>query len=561
MRGTALGFNSSYGGGDVAGDYFEDFSGTSGATPHVSGLAGLILAYNPTLTPAQVRTIIENTADDLVGDPAEDVAGWDKYMGHGRINAHAALLETQTHHPFNPVDVYIRDSLSDTGAEPYTDSSLCLSPDIIFRNTAVANPQLAFADMTVDPGSNLPGFGADNYVYIRVHNKGAAAANIHARIYSAFLNTAAGPDHWQYVGQLDFYNVPAGTSAVSDALIWNVPAPAPVDHYCLIASIEGPRDPHPDPTGISSGIQYMQFIRDHNNICYRNLFEDNVLPGTAMPLNFFVGGFALQEKFDLRVVKQGLARRAKVNVKLARSMFKSPKIQLEDVVERLEKPLKNFHLFELTDTAAQAVIKGFAPGKRELAQLEFLVPRDAKPGEEYRLIVQQLFEGRVIGDFQIVGKVLNPAEIRFIAVRGTHFVHKANCKSLTDVNKHAWVPFESADAARNGGYDMALDCLNQPFAGKDVSRRLERRVLNFVNEVELAEDLNKAVAQVLGKPYFEARYGIEEATKRGHSIGLVAAANIIEARDRLVRFSKVTQIETVTSVGPDRFIDLVNAFK
>ena len=561
MRGTGLGYNNVQGGGDPAGDYFEDFGGTSGATPHVAGLAGLILAYNPTLTPAEVRAIIENTADDLVGDPTEDVAGWDKYMGHGRINAHAALVEAQTNHPFNPVDVYIRDSLSDTGAEPYTAWPLCESPDIILRKAAVPNPQLTFADMTVDPGSNLPEFGSDNYVYVRVHNKGTTAANIHARIYSAFLNTAAGPDHWQYLGQIDFYNVPAGASAVSDALMWTVPVPVPVEHYCLIASIEGPRDPHPDPTGISSGTQYMQFIRDHNNICYRNLYKDDLLAGTSLPVNFFVGGFAAQDKFDLRIVKEGLARRGKVNVKLARTMFKGPKIQLEDAVERLERPLKGFHFFELKQDAVQPIIKGFTPARRELAQLEFLVPEDAKPGEEYRLIVQQLFEGRAIGDFQIAGKVVDRTQTRFIAVRGTHLVHKTDCKCLTDANKRAWVPFESLDAARNAGYDMALDCLNQPFTGKGISRRLERRVLNFVNEVELAEDLNKAVAEVLGEGYFDARYGKEEARKRGHSIGTDVATNILEARDRVMRFSKLSQIETVKGVGPDRFIDLVNAFK
>ncbi len=60
-------------------------SGTSMATPHVSGLAALILSRNPTLTNEQVRALIESTTDDL-GDP-----GWDQYFGYGRINAARAL--------------------------------------------------------------------------------------------------------------------------------------------------------------------------------------------------------------------------------------------------------------------------------------------------------------------------------------------------------------------------------------------------------------------------------------------------------------------------------------
>ncbi|HEY65348.1 MAG TPA: S8 family serine peptidase [Caldilineae bacterium] len=59
--------------------------GTSMATPHVSGLAALLLSYNPTLTNEQVRDLIESTADDLGAE------GWDPYYGHGRINAARAL--------------------------------------------------------------------------------------------------------------------------------------------------------------------------------------------------------------------------------------------------------------------------------------------------------------------------------------------------------------------------------------------------------------------------------------------------------------------------------------
>lgn len=63
-------------------------NGTSMATPHVSGVAALILARNAMLTPAEVRTILESTATDLGS------AGWDKYYGHGRVDALAALQAT-----------------------------------------------------------------------------------------------------------------------------------------------------------------------------------------------------------------------------------------------------------------------------------------------------------------------------------------------------------------------------------------------------------------------------------------------------------------------------------
>ncbi|RME85318.1 MAG: hypothetical protein D6775_03115 [Caldilineae bacterium] len=63
-------------------------SGTSMATPHVSGLAALILSRNPTLSPAEIRTILETTATDL------GPIGRDDLFGYGRIDARAALEAT-----------------------------------------------------------------------------------------------------------------------------------------------------------------------------------------------------------------------------------------------------------------------------------------------------------------------------------------------------------------------------------------------------------------------------------------------------------------------------------
>ncbi|WP_294290332.1 S8 family serine peptidase [uncultured Chryseobacterium sp.] len=71
--------------------YNSYWGGTSQATPLVAGVASLILSKKPTLTPAQVRNILQLTAEDMKGVPAEDTAGFDKYHGWGRINAYAAL--------------------------------------------------------------------------------------------------------------------------------------------------------------------------------------------------------------------------------------------------------------------------------------------------------------------------------------------------------------------------------------------------------------------------------------------------------------------------------------
>ncbi len=60
-------------------------SGTSFATPNVSGVVALILAKYPAMTPHEVVERLFATVDDL-GYP-----GWDKRYGRGRVNAYRAL--------------------------------------------------------------------------------------------------------------------------------------------------------------------------------------------------------------------------------------------------------------------------------------------------------------------------------------------------------------------------------------------------------------------------------------------------------------------------------------
>ncbi|QEE50366.1 S8 family serine peptidase [Flavobacterium alkalisoli] len=82
-------------------EYGIYWGGTSQATPYVSGLAALLLAQDPGRTPAQIKSIIENTAEDQVGSTLEDIPGFDIYYGHGRINAFQALSYSLDNPEFN----------------------------------------------------------------------------------------------------------------------------------------------------------------------------------------------------------------------------------------------------------------------------------------------------------------------------------------------------------------------------------------------------------------------------------------------------------------------------
>src|SRR5919108_1041995 len=72
---------------NVIGDYAQ-LSGTSMASPHATGVAALVRGKNPSLTPDQVRAILQSSVDDL-GTP-----GRDPVYGYGRVNALKAVRAT-----------------------------------------------------------------------------------------------------------------------------------------------------------------------------------------------------------------------------------------------------------------------------------------------------------------------------------------------------------------------------------------------------------------------------------------------------------------------------------
>jgi subtilisin family serine protease len=69
----------------LPGGRYDAYSGTSMATPHVAGVAGLLLAQRPELTNDQVIAILRASAVDL-GPP-----GFDQFYGYGLVDAYQAL--------------------------------------------------------------------------------------------------------------------------------------------------------------------------------------------------------------------------------------------------------------------------------------------------------------------------------------------------------------------------------------------------------------------------------------------------------------------------------------
>ncbi len=78
-------------------DAYLSASGTSTATPHVSGLAALVWSVQPDLTNEEVAQVITETVRDL-GTP-----GRDEFYGWGRIDAYQAVSSVAVFRVYLPL--------------------------------------------------------------------------------------------------------------------------------------------------------------------------------------------------------------------------------------------------------------------------------------------------------------------------------------------------------------------------------------------------------------------------------------------------------------------------
>ncbi len=281
-------------------------SGTSMATPHVAGVAALVLSVAPNLTELEVRNIIESTAKKVNDDVYEYnyIIGrpngkWNSYMGYGLVNAYQAVLKAKAS---NGLDLHVRNSIVDIGAEPDTfsaETDIYQSPDIWVR--VLDDGQLNHQN----PEYHL--FNK-NFVYVRVRNisNTASTAKDSVRLHWAKASTALSfPRHWD--GSFKINNVPMGgvistqpmpiLQPGAEAIVkfaWNVPNPKNYQqitpggnepwHFCLLARILSDNDvmTFVETTDLASN------VRNNNNIAWKNLSVVDVSTNKFSKVNVLV---------------------------------------------------------------------------------------------------------------------------------------------------------------------------------------------------------------------------------------------------------------------------------
>ena len=216
-------------------------------------------------------------------------------------------------------DIYVRDSLSDTGVAPSV-GTLYFSPDVITRINLVAAPQTELADMAnADLGEPVE-IGQDNYVYVRLQNRGAEAGDVGIKVYWTDPGSFANPSSWHLIGTTSAGNVLPGSMKVAGPITWSAASLPPEGHFCLVTELNDHLDPAPDKSLITTGEQYVRYISQSNNFAWRNVEVENAIPGGVIDYKFMLRGPQKAEPGDLLIDLTALPARSQVRLRIARRL-------------------------------------------------------------------------------------------------------------------------------------------------------------------------------------------------------------------------------------------------
>jgi hypothetical protein len=362
-------------GGNLTTTYTTSFGGTSGASPIVSSAAIAMQGMNEAslgyrLSPQQLRVILADPTNGTASaNPVGDRIG---VMPNLHFIADSVLGVTP--------DVYLRDYVGDVG-DSHT-GAISASPDIIVRPVAVVDPQAAFGELSGTENANTLGYeaeaGQDNYVYVRVRNRGAVAAtNVVGTVYWSPPATLVTPDLWTLVGTTTIATVPPGDILTcAPGITWTSGAVPATGHYCFVGILGTANDPAPTPGDLMNWSNFEKLIRENNNVTWRNFnVVNNVPPSGVSPPGFIQLPFLIPGAPD---------RARRFRLELLARLPQRVELVLEAPLHFVELLRDGLHVIERDAKRGLAQLRIARSGRHSLGQ----VALPAKYRAQCRLLVR-----------------------------------------------------------------------------------------------------------------------------------------------------------------------------
>ncbi len=434
-------------------------SGIYASAPQIAGMVALLLQKYPNLTPMAVKNILENSARDIQtgsscnGDNA--APGWDAATGFGLINGQAAIDYLET----GKFNVFIRDRVEDNGNEPGIDGNLFTSPDIIVRNELVVNPQDELGQ-TVKHRYDLSDDaedGHDNYIYLRVQNRGELPGDCTATVYFTDPGMFSNPTSWTKINNipLSISNLNPGEFRVVGPIIWPdnlIPASPQIAHYCLISVLDSPSDPAPNLNSIQSYDDFCNMVRDKNNMAWKNIDITPMVPGGSHSYSFYMEGpQGKGHQADLQMDLSKFPADAPVLIKVLRRFTDTS--TSENMY--LDSQSDLYSIFKMMGGIGNLKGMNLKSNEKSKVTITYSIPENTPDGD-YPIIASLLVDGNPSNSYTDVARI---SHYPFVGNRSTHEVHKKDCPWVEKMRPYHKVPMGDLEQAHRGGYDNCAYCI------------------------------------------------------------------------------------------------------
>ena len=316
-------------------------------------------------------------------------------------------------------DIYIRDNTDDNGTIPNT-APLYLSPDIIVRNNREKAPDEAFADLSDDSLSQNVEAGQDNWIYLRLQNRGSVKGDIEVKVYWAAPSTFALPSQWNLIDTINVMEIQPGGLSVA-TVKWRQEDLPPLGHFCIVAELHNTVDPAPDKTLITDGALFSKFIAESNNFAWKNITVVDIVPSGQVGLAFLINGDD-EASSEVQIDLKELPSTAKVRMRAHGLLCEGAEIIGMSFLEANTR----YRYYDMVPGTVGR-IRNFALASDKTSEVRVFVRIAENVSRTYSITATQLIRGNVAGRMSHVLNLMPVDDFDFIGNARSREVHKRGC--------------------------------------------------------------------------------------------------------------------------------------